>query len=47
VYLGLAEAGKPTLTVRHEFGKAAPDDIRRETVSRALDMLLGVGSARK
>lgn len=41
VYLGLAEAGKPTLTVRHDFGKADPDYIRKETLSRALDLLLG------
>jgi len=47
VYLGLAEAGKPTLTVRHDFGKADPDFIRKETVSRALEMLLGAAQGRK
>ncbi len=40
VYLGLAAAGESTLTVRHEFGKVDPDFIRKETVSRALDLLL-------
>lgn len=46
VYLGLAEAGKPTITVRHDFGKVDPDYIRKETVSRALDMLLGAARNR-
>jgi len=39
VYLGLAEVGKPTLTVRHEFWNADPDFIRRQTVCHALEML--------
>lgn len=46
VYLGLAEAGRPTLTVRHEFGRVDPDLIRRETVSHALDMLLGAAQGK-
>jgi nicotinamide-nucleotide amidase len=46
IYLGLAEAGKPTLTVRHEFGDAEPDFIRKETVSRALEMLLRAAQTR-
>lgn len=39
VYLGLARHGRPTQTVRCDFGKIDPDEVRRLTVIRALDLV--------
>lgn len=40
VYMAAARSGEPTEVVRHDFGKREPDVVRRETVLKALDLLL-------
>jgi nicotinamide-nucleotide amidase len=40
VYLGLARSGQPTTVVRCDFGKIDPDEVRRRTVIRALELVV-------
>lgn len=40
VYMAAARSGRPTEVIRHDFGKRDPDEVRRETVLNALDLLL-------
>jgi nicotinamide-nucleotide amidase len=44
VYVGLAQLGKPTLTVRHEIPQQDPDAMRTQIVLIGLDLLLSAMS---
>ena len=39
IYLGLAQRGKATVLVRHQFSSGTPDCIREQTVLQALELL--------
>lgn len=39
VHFGLAQRGKPTVLVGHEFSPTDPDSVREQTVVKALELL--------
>ena len=40
IYLGLALSGRPTRIIRHDFGRIDPDEMRRQVILNALNLLL-------